>query len=61
MYTVTACYVVLVARVDKQVGIGAGIYTGFHERQRVLRYASVIVIVMDNEQMTFQLSGGVSI
>jgi hypothetical protein len=29
MYTVAACYVVLVARVDKQVGISAGIYTGF--------------------------------
>ena len=46
----------LVARVDEQVGVGAGVYTSFHERQGVLRHASVVMVVMDNQQMTFQLT-----
>ena len=45
MYTVAACYVVLVARVDKQVGISAGIYTGFHKRQGVLWHAGIVMIL----------------
>lgn len=57
MYTVTACYVVLVARVDKQVGISAGIYTGFHKRQGVLWHAGIVMIVVNNQQVTFQLTG----
>lgn len=49
MYTVASCYVVLVARVDKQVGISAGIYTSFHERQGVLWHAGVVVVVVNNQ------------
>ena len=45
------------ARVDKQVRISAGIYTGFHKRQGVLWHAGVVMIVVNNQQVTFQLTG----
>lgn len=48
MNAVATGYVVLVTRVNEQVGISAGINASFHERQGVLRNASVVVIVVDD-------------
>ena len=39
----------LVAWVNEQVGVGAGIYAGFHERQSVLWHAGVVVVVVNNQ------------
>ena len=55
MYAVASQNVVLMSGIDKQIGIGACIYACFHERKRMLGHAGVIVVIVDNEQMSFQL------
>ena len=55
MHAVAAQHVVLVAGVDEEVGIGACVHTGFHERQGVLGHASVVVVVVDNHQVAFEV------
>ena len=57
MYTVTSLHVVLVRGIDEQVGIGAGIHAGFHERERVLRHAGIVVVIVNDEQVSLQVSG----
>ena len=59
MYTVTSLHVVLVRGIDEQVGIGAGIHAGFHERERVLRHAGIVVVIVNDEQGSLQVSGKV--
>lgn len=56
MYAVASQNVVLMSGIDKQIGIGACIHACLHERKRMLGYAGVIVVIVDNEQMSFQLS-----
>ena len=55
MYTVTSQDVVLMSGIDKQIGIGACIHAGFHERKRMLGYACIVVVIVDDKQMSFQL------
>ena len=47
MHAVTSYDVVLMAGIDEQVGIRAGIHAGLYERERVLRHAGVVMIIMD--------------
>ncbi len=54
MYTVAARHIVLVARVDEEVRIRAGIDARFHKREGVLRHAGVVVVIVDDHQMSFQ-------
>ena len=53
MYTVAARHIVLVARVDEEVRIRAGIDARFHKREGVLRHAGVVVVIVDDHQMSF--------
>ena len=55
MYAVASQNVVLMSGIDKQIGIGACIYACLHERKRMLGHAGVVVVIVDNEQMSFQL------
>ena len=52
MHTVASRHIVLVAWIDEEVWIRAGVDAGFHERKGVLRHASIVVVVMDNHQMS---------
>ena len=56
MYTVAARHIVLVARVDEEVRIRAGIDARFHKREGVLRHAGVVVVIVDDHQMSFQVA-----
>ena len=55
MHAVAAQHVVLVAGIDEEVGIRTCVHTGFHERQGVLGHASVVVVVVDNHQVAFEV------
>ena len=59
MHAVAAQHVVLVAGVDEEVGIRTCVHTGFHERQGVLGHASVVVVVVDNHQVAFEVGSQV--
>ena len=56
MHTVASRHIVLVAWIDEEVRIRAGVDAGFHERKGVLRHASIVVVVMDNHQMSLQVT-----
>ena len=56
MHTVASRHIVLVARIDEEVRIRAGVDAGFHERKGVLRHAGIVVVVMDNHQMSLQVT-----
>ena len=55
MHAVAAQHVVLVVGVDEEVGIPTCIHTGLHERQGVLGHASVVVVVVDDHQVAFEV------
>ena len=55
MYTVAARHIVLVARVDEEVRIRAGIDARFHKREGVLRHAGVVVVIVDVIRCPFRL------
>ena len=57
MYTVAARHIVLVARIDEEVRIRAGIDARFHKREGVLRHAGVVVVIVDDHQMSGCLPG----
>ena len=59
MHTVASQNVVLVRGIDEQIGIGAGIHARLHERKGMLRHAGVVMVVVDDEQMSFQVTGKV--
>ena len=47
----------LVARVDEEVRIGAGVDAGLEERERVLRHTGVVVVIVNQQQFAPQLPG----
>ena len=59
MHAVTSHDVVLMAGIDEQVGIRAGIHTSLYERERVLRHTSIVMVVVNQQKMSFQVAGKV--
>ena len=49
--------VVLMTRVDEEVGVGACVDAGLHEREGVLRYAGIVMVVVDDEQVAYEGTG----
>ena len=47
MYPVTSPDIVLMCGIDKQVRICACIHTSLYERKCMLRYTSIVMIIMD--------------
>src|SRR5574344_463394 len=56
MNSVLAHYIVFMSWISEEVGECTCIDTSFQEGDRMLRNASIVVVVVNNEQMTFQVA-----
>ena len=57
VHTVVSGHVMALARIGKEVGLGARFSTGFQERQGMLWHNGGIVIANDNLEFAFQVLG----
>lgn len=60
VYTVTADHVVWVTGIEEEVWIDAGIDAGLHETEGVLRNAGIILIAMNDQQVTLQVASQIT-
>ena len=57
MHTGMTAHVVLLARIGKEVGLGAGLDTGIEERETMLRYDRIVIVTRDDLKFALQVLG----
>ena len=57
MNHIASHHIVALSRIDKIVGLGAGVFGSTKEHQGMLQHAGRIVVAYDDLQTTFQILG----